>query len=700
MPKISVVMPVCNVEKYLERCLESALSQSVHDIEIICINDGSTDSSLAILRSYEAKDSRIKVIDKANAGYGAAMNDGLAIATGEYVAILESDDRVCDNAWETLYAIAEENDLDFVRGDYYRSNEKEDVYFNANQTTSFYCPDTLPDPPHNEVITAAEYPRVFYIFPSIWTGLYRRSFLTDNDIVFNETPGASFQDTSFAFKIWVTAKRAMLVDVPIIYYTVDNVNSSVKSSKKVYAVCDEMDECQNFLSKRDTGEVFYKALSLLRYKTYKWNLTRIADEFADEFKNRMWAEMRTDWQNGYCDPLFFRRSDYERIREIAQGDPAVSVIIPVHNAAPYLRECLDSVLFQSVTSMEIICVDDGSEDDSLSILEEYKAKDERVRVIAQPHSNAGHARNEGMAIARGTYLAFLDADDYYESGFLGEMVDLSDHFDLDVALCRAYILDDKTKVRTNHRKPMLDSLKARKVYSADDLWGYAFRYSVGWPWDKLFRRSFINEKELEFQELASTNDAYFVYSALAMVESFAFIDNRLVNHRVNNLNSIENTRNKSWDNLFVAIEAIGARLKADDRYKSAERDFDNWIAEMCVWNLSTLRSSRADFYEYVRKNYASKFASSADGYFYSGDYQWRFRVWEACDYDLAKEIFEIRESEARLSSRVEGLKEEKKQLEGLCRELRRSTSYRVGNALCKPAKRIKGGLKRLKRRGN
>ena len=197
----------------------------MQDIEIICINDGSTDSSLAILRSYEAKDSRIKVIDKANAGYGAAMNDGLAIATGEYVAILESDDRVCDNAWKTLYAIAEENELDFVRGDYYRSNEKGDVYFSANRTTSFYCPDTLPEPPHNTVITAAEYPRMFYIFPSIWTGLYRRSFLTDNNIVFNETPGASFQDTSFAFKIWVTAKRAMLVDIPIIYYTVDNANS-------------------------------------------------------------------------------------------------------------------------------------------------------------------------------------------------------------------------------------------------------------------------------------------------------------------------------------------------------------------------------------------------------------------------------------------------------------------------------------------
>lgn len=694
MPKISVIMPVCNVEKYLASCLDSALNQTMQDIEIICINDGSTDSSLAILRSYEAKDSRIKVIDKANAGYGAAMNDGLAIAAGEYVAILESDDRVCDNAWETLYAIAEENELDFVRGDYYRSNEKGDVYFNANRTTSFYCPDTLPEPPHNAVITAAEYPRVFYIFPSIWTGLYRRSFLTDNNIVFNETPGASFQDTSFAFKIWVTAKRAMLVDLPIIYYTVDNANSSVKSSKKVYAVCDEMDECQSFLSKRDAAEVFYKALSLLRYKTYKWNLTRIADEFADEFENRMWAEMRADWQRGYCDPLFFRRSDYERIREIAQGSPTASVVIPVHNAASYLRECLESVLSQSVASIEIICVDDGSEDDSLSILKEYEAKDERVRLIAQPHSNAGHARNEGMAIARGTYLAFLDADDYYEPSFLSDMIELSDRLDLDVALCRAFIVDDKTKAKTNHRKPMLDSLKERKVYSADELWGYAFRYSVGWPWDKLFRRSFVQSERLEFQELMSTNDAYFVYSALALIGSFAFTNKRLVDHRVNNLKSIENIRDKSWGNLFAAIDAIRDRLKTGGRYERAERDFNNWIAEMCVWNLATLRSSRADFYDYVREKYASDFASFDDSYFYPSDFRWRFRVWEVCDYDLAKTIFDSHDSSERQAAQIETLKSEKKQLEDTCQKLRRSTSYRIGNAFCGPAKKLKRGLKR------
>lgn len=88
-PKLSIIIPVCNVENYLADCLDSALRQSFQDVEIICINDGSTDGSLEILHKYEKQDSRVKVIDKPNAGYGAAMNDGLDAATGTYVGILE-----------------------------------------------------------------------------------------------------------------------------------------------------------------------------------------------------------------------------------------------------------------------------------------------------------------------------------------------------------------------------------------------------------------------------------------------------------------------------------------------------------------------------------------------------------------------------------------------------------------------------------
>ena len=117
-PKVSVVIPVCNVETYLRECLDSALAQTLRDIEIICVDDGSTDSSPAILDEYAAKDSRVKVIHKPNGGYGHTMNVGMDAATGEYFAILESDDIIKPNMYEVLYGLAKANDVDVIKSDH------------------------------------------------------------------------------------------------------------------------------------------------------------------------------------------------------------------------------------------------------------------------------------------------------------------------------------------------------------------------------------------------------------------------------------------------------------------------------------------------------------------------------------------------------------------------------------------------------
>ena len=103
MAKISVIVPVYNAEKYLRQCLDSIVSQTLRDIEIICVNDGSTDASLSILEEYAAKDSRIVVISKPNAGYGHSMNMGLDKATGEYMGIVDADDYILPTMYETLY---------------------------------------------------------------------------------------------------------------------------------------------------------------------------------------------------------------------------------------------------------------------------------------------------------------------------------------------------------------------------------------------------------------------------------------------------------------------------------------------------------------------------------------------------------------------------------------------------------------------
>ncbi len=112
MPKVSVIIPVYNVEKYLGECLDSVLWQTLKDIEIICVNDGSTDGSAKMLAEYAAKDPRIRIITQANAGLSAARNVGMDAATGKYIYFLDSDDYIKDDAMEKCFSICERDGLD------------------------------------------------------------------------------------------------------------------------------------------------------------------------------------------------------------------------------------------------------------------------------------------------------------------------------------------------------------------------------------------------------------------------------------------------------------------------------------------------------------------------------------------------------------------------------------------------------------
>ena len=139
-PKVSVVVPIYNVEKYLRQCLDSIVNQTLKDIEIICVDDGSTDSSPEIIQEYAAKDSRVKVITKPNSGYGNSMNRGFDLAEGEYVGIVESDDYAELDMFEKLYQRAEKNKLDVVKSGYYfyysvpkERNEKIEIVSKARE---------------------------------------------------------------------------------------------------------------------------------------------------------------------------------------------------------------------------------------------------------------------------------------------------------------------------------------------------------------------------------------------------------------------------------------------------------------------------------------------------------------------------------------------------------------------------------------
>lgn len=239
--KVSVLVPIYNVEKYLGKCLQSLTAQTLQDIEILCINDGSTDSSRMILETFKQNDPRIKIIDKPNTGYGNSMNIGLNNAKGKYIAIVESDDYIEPDMMEQLYEKAEKNHLEVIKSNCYFYSEE--LGESRNQYIHIFDDMTL-----QEELSPLERYQLFFKMQTIWSALYGKEFLENNNIHFNETPGASYQDVSFAFQVYACAQKVMLIPDAYYHYRVDNLNSSVKSPNKVFCICDELDKIDSFIS--------------------------------------------------------------------------------------------------------------------------------------------------------------------------------------------------------------------------------------------------------------------------------------------------------------------------------------------------------------------------------------------------------------------------------------------------------------------
>ncbi|MCD8082583.1 MAG: glycosyltransferase [Clostridiales bacterium] len=315
MAKVSVIVPIYNVQAYLREALDSLVNQTLKDMEIICVNDGSTDGSLDIIREYEAKDNRIVVITGPNGGYGKGMNKGLNRATGEYVGILEPDDYVEENMFEELYAIAHENDLDFVKSDFYRftrtpEGKEEREYVSIDVTKKNYR--QLFDP-------GREPDRIRYTL-NTWTGIYRRAFLNEHHIRHHETPGASFQDNGFFWQTFVLAGRAMIVDHAYYCNRRDNPNSSVKSREKVYCMNIEYDWIRDFLMEdRERWERFQNMYWWKKYFVYGFTLGRIGQEYKKEYLARMQAEYARAMQKGEMSPDVFTELEWTKIQALIRN---------------------------------------------------------------------------------------------------------------------------------------------------------------------------------------------------------------------------------------------------------------------------------------------------------------------------------------------------------------------------------------------
>ena len=289
------------------------------------------------------------------------------------------------------------------------------------------------------------------------------------------------------------------------------------------------------------------------------------------------------------------------------ADIKVSVIMPIYNAGDFLRSALDSVIAQTLREIEIICIDDGSTDNSLEILKEYQGKDERVRIVTETNAGPALARNNGMRRARGEYIAFLDADDFYETEFLEQLYTLAKRDVLDIAISKYDIYNTrKARFEASSGADHSDIFTPGKVTSKSEYPDIILASTTSSAWNKLFRRGFIEDNGLAFlQEVRMYEDVYFVVNAMSLAERVGKVHRVLIHHRIHS----EQSRAKFFGKYYSQVPLVYLRIKeflmANGMFAPLFLSYLNLSASRCYKIFNILSGdAKEHFWNMLHEEYA------------------------------------------------------------------------------------------------
>lgn len=543
LPKISVVVPIYNQELYMEECVSSIKNQTLKDIEIICINDGSTDHSLEILKRLAENDHRIIVIDSINEGAALARNKGILKATGDYIAFMDPDDKYpADDVLEKMYGGIKKSGLLICGGSLNQIVNGQVI----NDPSKFDPEYTF----HQEGVVSYQDYQYDYGY---WRFLYNREFLLHNNILFPDFRRQ--QDPVFFIKVMSLAGEFYALDIPTYLYRVSHKRITW-DERKATDLFKGLRECLT-LSKE------YGLYELHKKICYRLNAWTFRTALCETIKYPVVREKciavlnAIDTDIAGKDFLETLDTSYKAICKYKETGVLVSVIVPVYNVEEELRRCLDSVLVQSLDCIEIICVNDGSTDSSGEILDRYARVDNRIVIINKENGGLSSARNAALPYVKGSYIYFLDSDDWIESDTLEQLV-MHMTGNVDVVVAGAIIEDEggADADRLNSLKNY-HSAKISGEFTIDD--SLIDKITVT-AWGKLFKNSIIQETGLTFLDGRKYEDNHFTIEYLIHAKNCFFVKKEFY-HYVQRANSIMNsTDNDDYKDFLYIFNHLYKRL--------------------------------------------------------------------------------------------------------------------------------------------
>ena len=657
MYSVSVIIPIFNGEKYLNKCLDSICNQTLIDIEIICIDDGSTDNTLSILEKYSSKDQRIKIISTENNGQGAARNLALNQAKGEYIAFVDADDWIDNDALELLYNDAKSKNLDllfyqmvnymdyskkYIETDLYnhicfeKNGIDENIIFNSYDTKDF----------------------LFEIPVCPVSKLYRKDFLDEYNLYFTE--GMFFEDNEFFYKTYFKCQKAGFLKKHLYYRRrhKDSVTQIIDKRKFdiVYAANDILDVFKDNgmcdVYKKDViNHTFlmvvewFKKFSLdLRQSFYEYIKDNFKgfNEYCMDFKNNLDYEnkiihdfvLSNDYYLDFLSEYKLFKSEYviyDNDMEFIGGTDdyknyvgssskkyKITIVIPIYNVGKYIHRTLMSIENQSfgVENLEVLLVDDSSTDNTYDILQDYSDKYDGFKVIhiKKGTGSCGTPRNIGLLEASSDYVLFLDHDDLLEINALEVLYDTIHDYDCDFVYGTYVSVDVDLPTKIIYPTEKQGFFKGLSDNER----------SIAFPppsiWTKLFKKDFLIKNNIFFPTILG-EDAIFMSKVLMKAKSVYYLGNSLICYHVLSDNSF--TKNISYKYLIEGFTSeeymfeLYAIYENNSLYKiRSEGILDFYLSQFYKSNLTknevidlfpalydfTYRISSFDLFPHVNEN--------------------------------------------------------------------------------------------------
>lgn len=645
MARVSVVVPVYNAEKYLNQCIESLLNQTLKDIEIIFVDDGSEDNSGMIISRYAKKDSRLQFLKQENSFAGTARNLGMNKAAGEYIIFLDADDYFEADMLEEMYNKAKADDADVCLCSAKRFNDLTGEITEPN----FYLNTSLL--PENLPFSADELKdRIFnFTTPAPWTKLFKTAFVKANGFKFQ--PIKKTNDLFFIFANLSLAKRITYVNKPFVNYRFAN-SSSLQGEKDALNI-EFYDAVMALKKELQSRELFVKyeksfvnrALSVCAYTLKAADNKENFIKLANLFKSKYFFDFGIA---GHSRAYFYNKADFDLILDIIDSDEnslwskykephenndfplididkwqcpvdikeydgiKISVIIPVYNAEKYVEQCVNSVRNNTLKDIEIICINDGSTDNSLAVLNSLKEKDSRIIVVDKANGGPSETRNKGIEIARGKYISFIDSDDYIHERIYEFLYAEAEKDNLDQLYFSAVSFFDSDDIYRSFSN--FDDLYKRKgdyskIVSGKEMFikmvqNGEFRPS---PCLLISKREFLNKNKLCFYNGILHEDNLFTIQCLTYAQRVRFANINLYYRRVRR-NSI-----MTGEHLIKRIYSYYLIIKILEQFaKENNLSKDKAFFKALLHQLSVMDYNACDIAEKVSEKELEDFIDTLD----------------------------------------------------------------------------------------